>query len=352
MAGRSLVLITGINGYIAAHTAATFLKAGYSVRGTIRARTPNVELLLRTLSQYHDGSRLELVEVPDISADGAFDRAVDGVQAIAHLASPVSMAETDPAPMMRAAVQGTTSLLASALAEWKCDTEKSTLKSVVFMSTISAIFSPSKPAGYAFTEADWNDVAEEHVRRLGKDTPGYVIYQASKTAAERAFWEFGKESEAAFGMTALCPAPVLGPPLYLPKPVSSLSMRVKDIYDIFHGGPIPECSPIRSTFIDVRDVAELVLRAVERDSMIAGARERYLLVGQAHISPQGMADVLRARFPERRDTIREGNPGEAYSDMTWGFDASKASSFLGRDWIGFEQSVVQSAEAFLRDKTN
>ena len=76
--GLRLVLITGINGYIAAHTAATFLKAGYAVRGTVRARTPNVESLARTLGQYHDGSRLELVEVPDISVHGAFDRAIEG----------------------------------------------------------------------------------------------------------------------------------------------------------------------------------------------------------------------------------------------------------------------------------
>jgi nucleoside-diphosphate-sugar epimerase len=124
-------------------------------------------------------------------------------------------------------------------------------------------------------------------------------------------------------------------------------MRVKDIYDIFHGGPIPEFSPIRSTFVDVRDVAELVLRAVERDDKTPGARERYLLVGQSPISPQGMADVLRARFPERRDKIQEGNPGETYPDMAWGFDAGKAGTLLGRDWIGFERSVVDSTKVFL-----
>lgn len=85
MASRSLVLITGINGYIAAHTAATFLKAGYSVRGTIRGRNANVESLVRALTPYHDGSRLELVEVPDISVDGAFDHAVEGVPVAAIL---------------------------------------------------------------------------------------------------------------------------------------------------------------------------------------------------------------------------------------------------------------------------
>ncbi|KAK4124811.1 NAD(P)-binding protein [Parathielavia appendiculata] len=357
MAARSLVLVTGINGYIAAHTAATFLKAGYAVRGTVRnKKTPNVDSLVRTLNQYHDGNRLELVEVPDISVDDAFDRAVQGcVQAIAHLASPVSMTETDPATMMRAAVQGTTSLLTSALAESQREREpgRGALKSVVFMSTISAIFSPFQPAGHVFTETDWNDAAEEEVRRLGKDTPGYVIYQASKTAAERVFWRVSKEKNTRLNLTALCPAPVLGPPLYLPDPISSLSMRVKDIYDMFHGGPIPEFSPIRSTFVDVRDVAELVLKAVEKDkdSQTQGCRERYLLVGESPISPQQMADVLRVEFPQRRDRIREGIPGQTYPDMTWRFDATRAGMLLGRDWIGLRQSVVDSAKVFLGAET-
>lgn len=124
-------------------------------------------------------------------------------------------------------------------------------------------------------------------------------------------------------------------------------MRVKDIYDILHGAQIPEFSPIRSTFVDVRDVAELVLRAVERDYQTPRARERYLLVGDSPISPQGMADVLRASFLERQDIIREGNPGERYPDMTWRFDASKAGTLLGRDWTGFQQSVVDSAKVFI-----
>ena len=130
-------------------------------------------------------------------------------------------------------------------------------------------------------------------------------------------------------------------------------MRVQDIHTIFHGGAIPPFSAIRSTFVDVRDVATCVLRAVEKHAHAPSQppRERYLLVGNSSpVSPQAAADVLRARYPGRRDVIQEGNPGEAYPDMTWGFDASKAREDLlgGRPWIGFEESVVDSAESFLR----
>ncbi|KAL2262284.1 hypothetical protein VTK26DRAFT_1836 [Humicola hyalothermophila] len=350
MASRRLVLITGINGYIAAHTAATFLKAGYSVRGTIRPGNVNTESVIRALSKYHDGDRLELVPVPDFGADGAFDGAVKGVHAIAHLASPVSMTVTDPVPMMRASVRGTTSLLASALAEREAG--KGALESFVFMSTISAVFSSTRPDGHVFTESDWNDEAERQLAELGANTPGYVIYQASKTAAERAFWQFGQETGAGFAMTALCPAPVLGPPLFLPKSIQTLSMRVRDIHDLLQGGSIPEYSPIRGTFIDVRDVAELALKAVEQGSQTPNSRERYLLVGQSGVSPQQMADTLRAQFPERRNNIPEGNPGRTdYPESKkWGFDAGKARKLLGKPWIGFEQSVIESARVFLNSE--
>ncbi|KAK4237889.1 hypothetical protein C8A03DRAFT_44303 [Achaetomium macrosporum] len=354
MPGR--VLITGLNGYIATHTAAAFLRAGYSVRGTVRPSTPNVEAVVQALSKFHDGNRLEVVTVSDIGRDGAFDRAVEGTQAIAHLASPVSMAVEDPSEMMWAAVQGTTSLLASALAESRRESGKGVLKSVVFMSSISAIVDPISPPSHVFTEDDWNQYALAATRgqlRHGHTALklGYLYYQASKVAAERAFWRFGRENKAPFSMVALCPAPVLGPPLYLPKSISNLSMRVKDIYDILRGGPIPESSPIRSAFVDVRDVAELVFNAVEKANATRTPPARYLVVGQSSVSPQEMANILREHYPERRRTIRQGDPDRTYDpEKTRTFDATKARKLLGRPWIRFRQSVLDSADVFLAAK--
>jgi nucleoside-diphosphate-sugar epimerase len=75
MASKGLVLITGVNGYIAARTVEAFLKAGYSVRGTVRSK-PSTKGLIDALSEY--AGKLEIVEVPDITVAGAFDEAVKG----------------------------------------------------------------------------------------------------------------------------------------------------------------------------------------------------------------------------------------------------------------------------------
>lgn len=72
------------------------------------------------------------------------------------------------------------------------------------MSSIASVRS-SRPPPYTFTEKDWNDFAEKMCEEKGKDTPGIVIYAASKVAAEKAFWEFKEKEKVGFGMCAVNP---------------------------------------------------------------------------------------------------------------------------------------------------
>ncbi|KAK4185951.1 putative oxidoreductase [Podospora australis] len=378
------ILITGINGYIAAHTARVFLQAGFSVRGTVRnAHHPNTLSLTKALSKYDGSNRLEIVQVPDITAHKAFDHAVQGVSAIAHLASPVSMTATDPEPMMRAAVEGTTSLLSSA-----ASASSEVLKSIVFMSSISAVYSPEADQGqnqHQFTSQDWNRSAEQDVARLGDKTPGYVIYQASKSAAERAFWRFAEENEPplGWGMASVCPAPTIGPPLFLPTPIETLSMRAKDIHTIYHGGGIPELSgTIRATFVDVRDVADIVFGVItkhlglqqhttttttttsppqEQQTTTSSSgptrQERLICVAAENVSPAQMASILRETYPDRRNIIPEPDREEDSTILAKlashlpstgrKFDSEPARRYMGRDWVGFKQSVLDNAKAFV-----
>lgn len=75
---KGLVLITGVNGYIAAVTAKHFLDHGFSVRGTVRKQASVKELIAGPLKQFADAGNFTVVEVPDITVDGAFDEAVIG----------------------------------------------------------------------------------------------------------------------------------------------------------------------------------------------------------------------------------------------------------------------------------
>jgi len=72
-----IVLVTGINGYIASHVADQFLSAGYNVRGTVRA-LPKANNIKQVLMNKHGAERIQIVEVPDIAIDGAFDAVLEG----------------------------------------------------------------------------------------------------------------------------------------------------------------------------------------------------------------------------------------------------------------------------------
>lgn len=85
----SIVLVTGINGYLGSHIADQLLKAGYRVRGTTRDAS-KVKNLVDLWEQQYGKNRVEVAVVPNMADEGAFDEAVKGVSGIAHVASNMS----------------------------------------------------------------------------------------------------------------------------------------------------------------------------------------------------------------------------------------------------------------------
>ncbi|KAF7553224.1 hypothetical protein G7046_g7155 [Stylonectria norvegica] len=338
MASKRIALVTGANGYIAGQTIAAFLAAGYAVRGTVRSK-PSAKPLVDAFSKY--GKDLEIVEVPDIVAPGAFDEAVKGVHAIAHLASPVGFSFTDPDPIIEAAVQGTVGILGSAIKE-------TSIKSVVLMSSIAAIvsFTSTDTSPHVFTEEDWNLGSLDQIKEEGKNAGGALIYVASKTAGEQAFWKFRDEQKPTFTMTAVNPVFVMGPHAVLDS-VDKVSQTTAWIWSVFSGQQIPAPIVPVPFFVDVRDVARVVVFGVQHPEK--ANNERFLL-SRGVIPPQAAADILRKAYPDRKDLIKVGTPGAGYladftvpGDRT--IDGSKAVRVTGQDYISVEQSITDAAKS-------
>ena len=89
------VLVTGASGFIAAWVIKDLLDEGYSVRATLRSLEKSTHFKAIFRSEVEAG-RLEFAEVPDMSVMGAFDEAVRGVDAVLHVASPVTVDVDDP----------------------------------------------------------------------------------------------------------------------------------------------------------------------------------------------------------------------------------------------------------------
>jgi nucleoside-diphosphate-sugar epimerase len=334
MASKRIVLVTGANGYIAGPVIEAFLKAGYAVRGTVRSKA-SANALVEALSQYKED--IEIVEVPDIVAPGAFDDAVKGVHGIAHLATPVSLNFTDPEPVLKTAIGGTQSILESALKE-------TSIKSFVLMSSVAAV-TGNKEGPYRFTEADWNDDSPALVKKLGKNSPGPLIYAASKAAAERAFWDFRTEKKPAFTMTAINPTFVMGPPVALDS-IDKIGDTNSFIWTVFSGQDFPAALKPEPSYVDVRDIGRVAVFGVDHGDKVDG--ERFLLT-KGVVPPQAAADILREAYPDRRDIIKEGTPGEGYLP---GYaypeykiiDGSKAVKVTGQDYYSVEQTIIDTAK--------
>lgn len=73
----SIVLVTGVNGYIASHIADQLLLAGYNVRGSVRDAS-RTQWIAELFNKKYGPGRFERCVVPNMSVDGAFDVAVKG----------------------------------------------------------------------------------------------------------------------------------------------------------------------------------------------------------------------------------------------------------------------------------
>jgi len=149
----------------------------------------------------------------------------------------------------------------------------------VLTSSSAAILTGPAP-GRPYDERDWTDVTD----------PTASAYTQSKTLAERAAWDFARDQAPEMKLTTINPVFVLGPPLDH-RFGSSVGVVRRML-----SGKDPMVPRLCFTLVDVRDVAEMHLRAVERPET---AGKRYI-AADSPLWFAEMAEVLRDTCPDRR----------------------------------------------------
>jgi dihydroflavonol-4-reductase len=265
-----LVLVTGGSGFVGAHCILQLLDAGYRVRTTVRSlkRETDVRALLKT-GGAEPGDALSFAAA-DLTADAGWPEAIAGCDFVLHVASPFPPGiPKNEDELIIPAREGALRVLRAARAAG--------VKRVVLTSSFAAIGYGHRLTDRPFSEQAWTDPN-------GDDVTAYI---KSKTLAERAAWDFIAREGNALELAVVNPVGVLGPVL---GPDYSTSIQlVQRLLD----GSMPGCPRLSYGLVDVRDVADLHLRAMTDP---AAKGQRFLAIAGNFISMQDMARVLKARL--------------------------------------------------------
>jgi nucleoside-diphosphate-sugar epimerase len=265
-----LVLVTGGSGFIGSHCIALLTASGFRVRTTVRrlSREGDVRAMLK-VGGSDPGDRLEFAAA-DLTGDAGWSEAVAGVDYVLHVASPFPIAvPRSEDELIIPARDGALRVLRAARAAG--------VKRVVLTSSFAAIgYGPVAP-GKVFTEEDWTD----------PNAPGISAYVKSKTLAERAAWEYARGDGSGLELAVVNPVGVLGP--VFSADYSTSIQLVKRLLD----GSMPGVPQLTYNLVDVRDVADLHLRAMTSPAAVG---ERFLAVAGGPVSMAEAARILRAHL--------------------------------------------------------
>lgn len=334
-----LVLVTGGSGFIATHCMLQLLAAGYRVRTTVRslAREADVRATLKSAGA-DAGDRLAFFAA-DLTADAGWAEAATGCDFVLHVASPfpVNVPEHED-DLIVPAREGALRVLRAA--------RGAGVKRVVQTSSFAAIGYGHPEVARPFTEHDWT----------APEGDGVTAYAKSKTLAERAAWNFMAREGGDMELAVVNPVAVFGPALG-----ADFSTSIEIIKRMMDGA-LPALPRVTFGVVDVRDVADLHLRAMTDP---AAAGERFLALAGEFVSMRDIGLMLKKRMGRaaRRVPTRElpdwllrilarfdKSVGQIVPELGKRKTASneKARRILGWSPRSAEDAIVATAESLLR----
>jgi nucleoside-diphosphate-sugar epimerase len=269
MTDKGVVLVTGGSGYIGGWCAASLLQQGYAVRTTVRNLSREAEARARIAKVTDPGNRLSFFAA-DLMSDAGWDEAAAGCQYVLHVASPLGVAEPkDPDELITPAREGAKRAVRAAI--------KAGAERVVLTSSVAATSKGEDVGDWLADESDWTDPSGRHVS----------AYAKSKTLAERAAWEvIQAEGGGKTTMATVNPTLVLGPVL------SGDYSESVQVVERLLSGRVPGVPRLGFNIVDVRDVADLHIRAMTAPQ---AAGQRFIAAG-SFAWMGDIADILRAKL--------------------------------------------------------
>lgn len=276
MSDKGTVLVTGGSGYIAGFVIAQLLAEGWRVRATIRnlSREGEVRATLARIAPAATSDALGFVAA-DLTSDAGWAEAVAGVRFVQHIASPI------PSTKPKSEDELVVPAREGALRALRFARDAGVERVVMTSSTAAVTYGVGPDRTAVFTEADWTDPTHP-------DTSPYV---RSKAIAERAARDFMAREGGALQFVTVNPGAVLGP--VLGRDFSASIEIVKKLME----GAFPACPRLGFPLVDVRDIADLHVRAMTAPDIngerFLGAGDFYWMTDIAAVLRDGLGAAAR-----------------------------------------------------------
>ncbi|CAF3046205.1 unnamed protein product [Rotaria sp. Silwood2] len=339
------ILVTGANSFIGGWIIKYLLDKGYNIRGTVRSQAKESRVLDGVPNNQQ--CRISFVHINDIMTD-SFDEAVQGVDGIIHVASPVRLTLTDPEKdFLLPAINGTMGVLQAAHKYNK--NHPNTIKRIVITSSFASIIDISKGlrSGYSYTEKDWCPFT--YVDGLAEKNDSLTVYRTAKTCAERAAWEFLDKEKPSFTIATICEPMVFGPRVNGFNSLDDMNSSNSPIWSLITSDKNAKMPETKLIFeVDVRDVAYTHVAALEQ---CTDTSQRYL-IATGTWSYQSVADIIHESLliPESiKNTTPIGTKGQQLPPH-YTIDSSKAQKDLGVTYIPLIKTIEDLMLQFIKLK--
>ncbi|KAF8201181.1 hypothetical protein K438DRAFT_1821528 [Mycena galopus ATCC 62051] len=330
----SLILVTGATGLIGSAVVDAAIARGYKVRGVTRSVLKAAQFAQHLEDKYGKGS-FELVEVKDFSVPGAYDKALNGVAGVLHLATDSSLS-----PSYDVVVGG---VVDSTLGLMKAAAKVPSVKSFVLTSSRVAIFAVDyEQPDISPKLNEWADHFVTMAKAAAENHPkkAVLVYVASKVEGERAAWEYYNSARPSYTFNTVLPDLVIGP-IFNPTP------GFYSTHTMLNGLFLSEKEPFILNFVkpaslavDVRDVVSIHLAAL----LSTQTKGKRIWAAAHRFEVNDILKIWREAFPER--TFVEDFKFLPQPKITLDLSESEKllQAFEGRTWLPFKESVIANVQ--------
>jgi hypothetical protein len=158
-------------------------------------------------------------------------------------------------------------------------------------------------------------------------------------------WRFQKEKSLAFTINTVLPAVNLGPLIPKPEVRSDISgLSFASIILMYFTGDNRDVTTFHNYNVYVH-VEHVALAHVHANEEVARQNGERFLIAAGNYSGQEVLDIVRKHFPEHKDNMEEGKPGN-YPQFSNIVDGTKATRNLGIEYKDLETTIVELVEKF------